>query len=398
MKSLRFFGILLMRFPALLGFLGVAFLAGGCTPSEAGREAPIQSGIPPSAWETLAVLETGGYPLWFELTETGPGLINSPGEASLSPYLPWPQARYAVGLLDWDGRIVLVINREGFLIVEAEKDGRAYLRRAAAPGLWDPYTAGKPFIWDRKPGVLLYRNDFFSEAPGPSPDHRVFFLEEGRSEPYSAETAALEIFSTALDLDVDSLVPGPDGFWYYRATPAPDKRYAGKTPSEYYRSSDLSLPGEKVSLGLWRNSFLPEPLNSAPPVLAAFLDKALKAPFVSGATAASVISSGFPGARVFSGSGESSSVLSGYYRPGPPSLALLVARDGRAQAALNGEDPFPFSLPSLPEDFFYTGIGLAGEILVATWEEQQDSAVGSAGFMALNARLILPLEPPEIAR
>jgi hypothetical protein len=181
---------------------------------------------------------------------------------------------------------------------------------------------------------------------------------------------------------VDSLTPGPDGFWYYRGTPPPDKQYPGRIPDEYYRSSDLSLPGEKISLGLWRNSLLPEPLDYAPPPLAAFLFRALKAPFVS-EPAAAVISAGFSGLRVFTAPGESSLPLSGYYREGPPSLALVVSRDGRALAASDGEDPRPFSLPPLAEGFFYTGIALTGEVLVVSWEEQQDSAVGSAGFMAL---------------
>jgi hypothetical protein len=32
---------------------------------------------------------------------------------------------------------------------------------------------------------------------------------------------------------------------------------------------------------------------------------------------------------------------------------------------------------------------MAGEVLVASWEEQQDSAVGSAGFMALDAKSLI---------
>jgi hypothetical protein len=333
----------------------------------------------------LAVLKTGGYPLWFEFAETGPALITSPAEASLSPYLPWPQARHATGLLDWNGRLVLAINREGFLIIETEADGQScYLRRAASPGLWDPYTAGKPFVWNGRPGVLLYRNDFFSETQAPPPNPRLFFLDEGRAEPYGVDAAALEAFPAASGWEVDSLAPGPEGFWYYRATPPPDKQYPGRTPDEYYRSPDLSLPGEKISLGLWQNSLLPGPFGSAPPPLAAFLEKALKPPFVSEPAAAAVISSGFSGARMF-GSGESSILLSGYYREEPEPLALLVSRDGRALAALGGGGPLAFSLPALPEGFFYTGIGLIGEVLIAAWEEQQDSAIGSAGFMALNA-------------
>ncbi|MDR1862551.1 MAG: hypothetical protein LBQ67_01380 [Treponema sp.] len=375
MKSWRFF------------YLPLLLLAGGCAPSPSGGEAPAPVPAPRSAWETLAVLEAGEYPLWFELAEQGPVLINSPGEASLSPYLPWPYARYAAGLLDWQGRMVLAVNREGFLIIEAGKNGQTFLRRAAAPALWDSYTAGKPFFWDQKPGVLLYRNDFFSETPGPPPDRRVFFLEEGRPEPRGADPEALEVFPAASGWEVDSLAPGPDGFWYYRGKLAADKQYAGRTPAEYYRSPDLSLAGEKISLGLWRNSLIPEPLAAAPPLLAAFLDQALKASFVSEPAAAAVISSGFSGTRVFSASAESALLLPGYYRPEPEALAILVSPEGRALAVSGNRKVIsPFSLPALPAGFSYTGIGLSGEVLVAAWEEQQDSAIGSAGFMVLKAR------------
>jgi hypothetical protein len=393
MKSRRLFGFVLTPFRWFLLFAGLpwaALLAGGCKPSGSGGEVPpAQAGIPQSAWETLAILKTGSYPLWFELTAAGPVLINSPAEASLSPYLPWPQARYVAGLLDWDGRTVLVINREGFLVIETGKDGQTYLRRAASPGLWDPYTAGKPFMWNRRPGVLLYRNDFFSETQAPPPNPRLFFLDEGEPEPLGVDLPALEVFPAASGWEVDSLVPGPDGFWYYRAVPPPDKQYPGKMPDEYYRSSDLSLPGEKISLGFWRNSLLPEPSGGAPPFLAALLEEALKPPFVSEPAAAAVISSGFSGARVFSGSGESSVLLSGYYREGFEPLAFLLSGDGRALAALGRGNPLPISLPVLPEGFAYTGIAMAGEVLVASWEEQQDSAVGSAGFMALNAQSLI---------
>jgi hypothetical protein len=42
-----------------------------------------------------------------------------------------------------------------------------------------------------------------------------------------------------------------------------------------------------------------------------------------------------------------------------------------------------FSLPPLPEDFVYTGIGLAGDTVFASWEEQDGYSIGAAGFMVL---------------
>jgi hypothetical protein len=41
------------------------------------------------------------------------------------------------------------------------------------------------------------------------------------------------------------------------------------------------------------------------------------------------------------------------------------------------------ALPSLPEGFFYTGIGRAGDSLFASWEEQENFYIGAAGFMVI---------------
>jgi hypothetical protein len=143
-------------------------------------------------------------------------------------------------------------------------------------------------------------------------------------------------------------------------------------------------------MGLWQNSLLPETLKNAPPLLAGVLDRAAGLPERPGSAVAAVISAEFPGARAFSlpskggGEGETLMVLSGYYRE-KPGLALVMFPEGRVLAAAAGQEPPAFALPALPQGFVYTGIGLAGEVLAASWEEQQDSAVGSAGFMVLNA-------------
>jgi hypothetical protein len=41
------------------------------------------------------------------------------------------------------------------------------------------------------------------------------------------------------------------------------------------------------------------------------------------------------------------------------------------------------ALPPLPEGFFYTGIGRAGDSLFASWEEQENFFIGAAGFVVL---------------
>ncbi|MDR3304153.1 MAG: hypothetical protein LBS86_07045 [Treponema sp.] len=44
-----------------------------------------------------------------------------------------------------------------------------------------------------------------------------------------------------------------------------------------------------------------------------------------------------------------------------------------------------FRLPALPRGFVYTGIGPAGDAIIASWEEQEDLGVGAAGLMIVDS-------------
>jgi hypothetical protein len=54
------------------------------------------------------------------------------------------------------------------------------------------------------------------------------------------------------------------------------------------------------------------------------------------------------------------------------------------KTALHKEEISNPLLPSLPEGFFYTGIGRVGDNLFASWEEQEDYNIGAAGFVVIN--------------
>jgi hypothetical protein len=43
-------------------------------------------------------------------------------------------------------------------------------------------------------------------------------------------------------------------------------------------------------------------------------------------------------------------------------------------------------LPSLPENFAYTHIARLGDLIIASWEEQQDYNIGAAGFMVIREK------------
>ncbi|MCL2759333.1 MAG: hypothetical protein FWD22_03895 [Treponema sp.] len=52
-------------------------------------------------------------------------------------------------------------------------------------------------------------------------------------------------------------------------------------------------------------------------------------------------------------------------------------------SAPNKSEVFHPSLPPLPEGFYYTEIGRTGNVLFASWEEQEDFSIGAAGFLVV---------------
>ena len=259
------------------------------------------------AWHTLALLKTGEHPLWFELGPEGPLLIESPGAATLAPYVPWPHARYIVGKQMWGGFLVMAANREGFLILgTGSEPTELVLYRAADSAFWDPYTAESFFIWDDKPAVILYRNDFFTELSAPALASQVYTLSESSPVPLAANIPAFENFLPQREVEV--LRRGPQGSWYFRV------REKGQTENDtaYFRTEDLATEGSIVSVEDWRDS-------------------------------------------------------------------NLVALDSSDANPDTGSD----LLPALPEGFVYSGVALLGNVLAASWEEQQDAGIGAAGFMVM---------------
>ena len=270
-------------------------------------------------WPALARLKTGENPIWFEFGQDGPNLIESASAASLTPYVPWPHAKYVTAMAVWNGFLVMAVNRDGFLVLvpsgalSQSETTELILYRSAEENLWDPYTAESFFIWEDKPAVLLYRNDFFGELTAPAPDPRVYTLDFSSPVPVGAYVPALEIFpSNGGSWETELLRRGPDGLWYYRMKEKGQARNA----TAYFRTADLNVEGERISFGEWMNSDPQSPLAA--------------------------------------------------YGEAPEN------------------DPGNFSLPALDEGFVYTGAAVIGNVVVASWEEQQEAGVGAAGFMVVN--------------
>jgi hypothetical protein len=313
-------------------------------------------------------------------------LIPGPAEASEEPFVPWPQARNTAGLaVDAEGRLIMAVNRDGLLVWETRKDGLG-LYRVSGGEAWDPYTAASLFMYRGTPAVLLYRDDFFTpdgaETPDP-PAVRVWGLGADLLKMKETEIPAFAVLPQAEGWNLDALSLGRDGLWYYRGI----RRKAPSPEIRYFRTWDLSVPGEHSSAGVFRNALSPYTERDMPPPIQAVLEEAGRMRGDGKILVATVVSPEFPARRYFAlqadAAGEREVLeIAGFYRP--PDTAAVVFPDGQGIFAGPSAAPKVFSLPILPEGFAYTRIGFAGPVLIASWEEQQDWRIGAAGFMVIN--------------
>jgi len=342
-------------------------------------------------WPALARLRAGENPIWFEFGHDGPCLIKTADAASLAPYVPWPHARYVTAMAIWNGFLVMSVNRDGFLIFgsigESPEAAELLLCRSAVDGLWDSYTTESFFIWEDKPAVLLYRNDFFGELKAPTPDPQVYALDLSSPIPVGVYVSALEIFPSGGSWETEILRRGPDGLWYYRMK----EKTQGRNATAYYRTDDLNVEGRRISFGEWMNSDRGEDTENIPQNLAFLLEHVLE--FYPGAKGQlKTVSPDFEGQRAFaigisdsiSAIAENTALIYAYCQNVPESLALAILPDGMGFILIGDErEAIPFSLPTMPEGFVYTGVAVLGNVLIVPWEEQREAGVGAAGFMVM---------------
>jgi hypothetical protein len=267
---------------------------------------------------------------------------------------------------------------------------------SAAPA-WKEYTVVSLFLFDGKASALLSRDSFFSDSSVPAPSPRTGVLDKRQGRVKGAGIPAFENFLPAEGWDVDVLRLGNDSLWYYRVSRKEPPEY------RYFRTPSLLEQGEETQLGPFRAAAGLEPLESSAELPGGLLYTLLNRAeaFAQGAVYAAVVSSAFPAARRFSLPGrraEDAALLWGCYQGGENPKAVFIFPSGRgflAKAISGGGIPGgeegrslalsirDYSLPFLPEGFSYTGIGLDGGILFASWEERQDYHIGAAGFLVL---------------
>jgi hypothetical protein len=270
--------------------------------SEKTVDAPV-SALRLGAWP-LAILKTGEQPLWFQLTEDGPVLLESIEDAvNTAAFVPWPLALHIRFSIERGEELLLAVNRDGFMKLAPYYDNVTGIAMYRFTGgeFWRQYTVGGFVFYDDKPAAVLYLDERFLDSDDPFPKPRAWTFNMESNWPFPLDIPVLRNFPPEEGWDIDVFRLGEDGLVYYRAA-----RRSGSRPTvRMLRTNDLSRPGEDISLEVFHNS----------------------APHVT-------------------------------------------------------EIIHP-SLPPLPEGFFYTGIGNAGDSLFASWEEQEDFNIGAAGFVMI---------------
>jgi hypothetical protein len=200
----------------------------------------------------LAILQTGEHPLWFQLTEEGPVLLESIEDAMFSAALvPWPLALHIRFFQVQGDELTMAVNRDGFMRL-SPNSGTAGLAlcRFYGGGFWRQYTIGGFVFYEDKPAALLYLDDRFLDSSAPLPSPRAWTFNMESNIPFPLDIPALELFPAGEGWDIDYIRLAPDGFWYYRA----GKRNAPQPEVRMLRTADLARAGNDVSLEDFQNS------------------------------------------------------------------------------------------------------------------------------------------------
>jgi hypothetical protein len=344
----------------------------------------------------LALLQSGENPLWFELGENGPALIPSPAEASLCPFVPWPLVRRSAGILSREGRVILGINREGFLVFmpwAGTEDAGIALYRIETRDYWQHYSVESLFFFNDTPAAMIYRNDYFIDNNLSPPSPRVWGLQPGVGIG-ELEIPAFEGLPPEEGWDLEDLQEGPDGQWYYRAV----KKGGMSRGVGYFRTSALSHAGEPSSQWALQNAAQPRTPEQAPAPLRQVLEA-----MGAGFQIAGVVSPEFPSLRYYAAPSamknvrEDLQIYPGYYYNGSSAAAIVISPAGQGFIGRNG-GVRAFALPPLPQGFVYTGAALLtletssdtalSLAVLGTWEEQDSWNVGAAGFVLTGMNML----------
>jgi hypothetical protein len=282
--------------------------------------------------------------------------------------------------------LLMAVNRDGFIRFspwQGSKAASTGLYRFSGGDFWRQYTVGAFAFFNETPVALLYHDDRFLDSGASLPSPRLWTFSLYSTRPQSFALPALDAFAPEDGWDIDALRRGGDGDWYFRAV----KKDAAQPELRMFRSGDLIQAGEQVSLGAFQSAALPESLSAAPQPLRDMLAAVFAE---SGCGLAAIVSPEFQTTRAFAADREKPALF-GFYANRPNSNPFLLAASPQGNAMYvetgtpvkTGEFINHFPLPSLPEGFVYTGIGLCEGTIIASWEEQEGYSIGAAGLMVI---------------
>jgi len=200
-----------------------------------------------------AVLQTGGNPLWFRLTEEGPVLLDSIEDAAMSAaFVPWPLALHIRFLYENDGEIILVINRDGFIKLVPYKGAieGITLFRFSGGEYWRQYTIGGFVFYNDNPAALLYLDDHFLSSGSLPPLLRTWTFNMQSNMPFPLTIPALEMYPAEEGWEADVLRYGSGGLIYYRVV----KRNDAKPAVLMFSTKNLEKAGNEISSDVFFNS------------------------------------------------------------------------------------------------------------------------------------------------
>jgi len=214
---------------------------------------------PAVAWSgaaPIAILQTGEYPIWFQLTEDGLLHIESIEDAvNTAAFIPWPLALHVRFFIDREDGLYLAVNRDGFVklasdFTSSQNAAGIAIFRFSGGEFWRQYTVGGFVFYDDKPAALLCLDDRFLDSSAPLPRPRTWSFNMDSNLPFALEIPALEPFRPEEGWSVDTLRSGGDGFTYYRAV-----KKSGFSPAiKMLRTADLGQAGEEISIDVFYSS------------------------------------------------------------------------------------------------------------------------------------------------
>lgn len=322
---------------------------------------------------------------WYYVTEAGIHAAKSPADIPQTSFKPWTESVRAVDMTYIDGRPAILVNRLGVMLGKTSQEG-ARLHRL--PREFADATAGGFVAQDGGYGVRLYRNETFyrnggetdnaevnaSQTPAVIPFLLRFGSNSGIFEPwlYARDLGASEIaHCVALDR------VGPK--WY-----ASFKSETASRVDFTYLEFD-SLPNEESSVkptirtidaDSWREAVRPFAFSELPSVLASLFASVPEDASLS--IRARGRTEGFAAIWTREGEGQSLSVEA---IVGKRQAAALFS-DGTFIVS-NGSDTKAFKLPKLSPGYAYGVFMIAGESLVAAWEEQRFFETGRTGLLEI---------------